>query len=210
MGLGADTPITKNIKGIPLRSALRLLLKEHGLTYVTQDDVLLITTPEDADNRLETKIYPVGDLVLPLNSTAETEPDFDSLIEMIKSTVKPTSWDDSGGVGTLSEFESTLSLVISETEDVHEEIDLLFERLRGVSREQAKAGLPAFKRRSRAEAAAERAQLQRGGMFGGAGGMGGGMGTFGGTGGMGGMSAPTAAAGEGGRPTVVSVIPDYS
>ena len=131
-----------------MRSALRLLLKEHGLTYVTQDDVLLITTPEDADNRLETKIYPVGDLVLPLNSTAETEPDFDSLIEMIKSTVKPTSWDDSGGVGTLSEFENTLSLVISETEDVHEEIDLLFERLRGVSREQAKAGLPAFKRRS--------------------------------------------------------------
>ncbi|MDX1948383.1 MAG: hypothetical protein SFU86_23540, partial [Pirellulaceae bacterium] len=65
-GVGIDTPITKNLKGISLRSALRLLLNELELTYVVRDEVLQITTPEDAESQLITKVYPVGDLVLPI------------------------------------------------------------------------------------------------------------------------------------------------
>ncbi len=68
VGIGSDTPITKNLKGISLRSALRLLLKEHSLTYVIENEMLLITTPEEADNRLVTKVYPVADLVIPVTS----------------------------------------------------------------------------------------------------------------------------------------------
>jgi len=49
VGIGSDTPITKNLKGISLRSALRLTLRELDLTYVIQDEVLLITTPEQAE-----------------------------------------------------------------------------------------------------------------------------------------------------------------
>ena len=30
--------------------------------------------------------------------------DFDSLIDLIKSTVKPTSWDDTGGAGSITSF----------------------------------------------------------------------------------------------------------
>ena len=45
MGIGSDTPITRNLKGITLRSALRLMLKELDLTYVIRDEVLSITTP---------------------------------------------------------------------------------------------------------------------------------------------------------------------
>ena len=201
VGIGGDTPITKNIKGIPLRSALRLILKEHSLTSIIQDNALLITTPEEADNRLETKIYPVSDLVLPPNSTTESEPDFDSLIDMIKNTVKPTSWDDTGGIGTISEFENHLGLVISETQEVHEEIEDFLAALRNFAREQAKAGLPPFKRRSPADMAAERARRNTN-IGAGMGGMMGGMG-----GGMGGMTATPPAAGQGGRPFVTSVIP---
>lgn len=60
-----DTPITKNLKGITLRSALRLMLNELELTYVVREEVLQITTPEDAESQLITKVYPVGDLVIP-------------------------------------------------------------------------------------------------------------------------------------------------
>ena len=67
-GVASDTPITKNLKGISLRSALRLLLKDHSLTYMIQDEVLLITTPEVAENNLVTKVYPVADLVIPVQS----------------------------------------------------------------------------------------------------------------------------------------------
>ena len=65
-GIGTDTPVTVDLKGISLRSALRLMLKDLGLTYLIKDEVLRITTPEVADNELSTKVYPVADLVLPI------------------------------------------------------------------------------------------------------------------------------------------------
>jgi hypothetical protein len=68
-GAGSDTPITKNLKGISLRSALRLMLGGLDLTYVIKDEVLLITTPEKASSELVTKVYPVADLVLPIRQT---------------------------------------------------------------------------------------------------------------------------------------------
>ena len=66
VGIETDTPVTKNLKGITLRSGLRLMLRELKLTYVIQDEVLLITTPETAEAHLTTKVYPVADLVLPI------------------------------------------------------------------------------------------------------------------------------------------------
>jgi len=66
--VSGDTPITKSVRGITLRSALRLLLRDLELTYVIRDEVLQITTPEDAESQLLTKVYPVGDLVVPITT----------------------------------------------------------------------------------------------------------------------------------------------
>ncbi|MFI4875874.1 MAG: hypothetical protein ACIALR_11070 [Blastopirellula sp. JB062] len=68
VGLSTDVPVTRNLEGISLRSALRLLLKELELTYVVANEVLEITTPEDAETELVTKVYPVADLVMPIPS----------------------------------------------------------------------------------------------------------------------------------------------
>ncbi len=56
--------------------------------------------------------------------------DFDSLIELITSTISPDSWDDVGGTGSIAPFETNLSLVISQTQEVHEEIVELLDQLR--------------------------------------------------------------------------------
>jgi general secretion pathway protein D len=56
--------------------------------------------------------------------------DFDSLIDLIQTTVAPTTWDEVGGPGSISEFRNNLSLVISQTQDVHEQIVDLLEQLR--------------------------------------------------------------------------------
>jgi len=56
--------------------------------------------------------------------------DFDSLITLITTTVQPDTWEDVGGPGTVAEFETNLSLVIRQTEEVHEEIVDLLEQLR--------------------------------------------------------------------------------
>ena len=57
-----DTPVTINIKGITLRSALNLMLRnmQPELTYTIKDEVLLITTPEVADENLFVKVYEVA------------------------------------------------------------------------------------------------------------------------------------------------------
>ncbi|HZZ74148.1 MAG TPA: hypothetical protein VFE24_17980 [Pirellulales bacterium] len=59
-----------------------------------------------------------------------THADFDSLIELITSTVRPTSWDAVGGPGSVKGFEGTLSLVVSQTQEVHDEIADLLKQLR--------------------------------------------------------------------------------
>ena len=56
--------------------------------------------------------------------------DFDSLIELITTTIQPTTWDEVGGPGSIAPFETNLSLVVSQTQDVHEEIVDLLEQLR--------------------------------------------------------------------------------
>ena len=69
--IDVNMPITKNLKGISLRSALKLLLDELELKYVVHNEVLLITTPArtESEDYLTTKVYPVADLVLPIKET---------------------------------------------------------------------------------------------------------------------------------------------
>ncbi len=58
------------------------------------------------------------------------QPDFDSLIQLITSTVAPDSWAENGGPGTIGPFEGNFSLVISQTEEVHQQIEDLLNQLR--------------------------------------------------------------------------------
>ena len=74
VGIGPDAPVTRNLKGITLRSALKLMLRELDLTYTVQDEVLLITTQEVVAEHLTAKVYPVADLVLPINPGATANP----------------------------------------------------------------------------------------------------------------------------------------
>jgi general secretion pathway protein D len=59
-----------------------------------------------------------------------TNPDFDSLIDLITQTIAPPTWDHNGGKGSVAPAPANLSLVISQTQEVHEEIVDLLEQLR--------------------------------------------------------------------------------
>jgi hypothetical protein len=63
VGIGTDVPITRSLKGISLRSALQLMLSELGLTYLVENEVLLITTPDVASSRAEVRVYNVTELI---------------------------------------------------------------------------------------------------------------------------------------------------
>ena len=65
MGIHSETPVTRKVSGIPLRSALRLLLGQLDLSYLVTEDVILITTRDKASRAVDTRIYPVGDIIFP-------------------------------------------------------------------------------------------------------------------------------------------------
>jgi hypothetical protein len=62
-GVSLDTPITKTLKGVRLSTALDHILDELDLTYVVEDELVLITTPQDAQSRLEIRVYDCRDLL---------------------------------------------------------------------------------------------------------------------------------------------------
>ncbi|NND95858.1 MAG: general secretion pathway protein GspD, partial [Pirellulaceae bacterium] len=56
--------------------------------------------------------------------------DFQSLMSLIETTVEPDTWESLGGPSTMAPYPQNLSLVISTTSDVHDQITDLLESLR--------------------------------------------------------------------------------
>ena len=56
--------------------------------------------------------------------------DFNSLMNLITTTVQPDSWEELSGPGSVMPYRTTLSLVIRQTQAVHEEIADLLGQLR--------------------------------------------------------------------------------
>jgi len=67
-GVALDQPITLRLAGLSMRSVLKLLLEPLQLTYVIEDEVMKITTSAKAGEKLSTRVYPVGDLVIPITT----------------------------------------------------------------------------------------------------------------------------------------------
>jgi type II secretory pathway component GspD/PulD (secretin)/tetratricopeptide (TPR) repeat protein len=59
-------PISMKMEGATLKSALNLLLHQAHLTYQVENDALVVTTEENAHGKLERKVFPVLDLVIPV------------------------------------------------------------------------------------------------------------------------------------------------
>ncbi len=212
-GVESSTSITINLsKEITLKSALNLILEPLHLSYVIKDEVLKITSEALSNGEVETKVYNVADLVIPIpnfvpnnniglqglindahatigygaggigtpgptvlvndagpNGTKRSNKnvlaqqfgggmagggiggggtavpigsgpggmggganaDFDTLIDLIVSTVAQETWaENGGGEAEIRPFFTNLSLVISQTQAVHEEIADLLQQLR--------------------------------------------------------------------------------
>ena len=66
-GVTTDTPVTINLsQPISLKSALNLILDPLRLSYVVQNEVLLITSEQTRNSQIYPKVYNVADLVIPI------------------------------------------------------------------------------------------------------------------------------------------------
>jgi hypothetical protein len=106
--------------------------------------VLLITTHEEAENRLITKVIDVSDLVVCRDTKGEHWDDYNTLTDMIASTIKPTSWDQVGGAASIvgASFGKAKVVVISQTYDVHQEIAKLLAEIRMLAKKSPDGELP--------------------------------------------------------------------
>jgi hypothetical protein len=109
-----------------------------------------VATPTSSAGPLYIQTYSVADLVRPVANETETPngmeqragaasatmgmsvgPDFDALIDLIVTTVEHDSWMENGtGEGEIQPYPTNLSLVISQTQRVHEQVADLLEQLR--------------------------------------------------------------------------------
>jgi RNA polymerase sigma factor (sigma-70 family) len=110
-----DTPT-----GISNRNALRLVCERAGVDYTIANQVVKITSRGQADHYQSVRVYRLSDQ-LPKNG------DPDALVETITSTVFPATWSELGGSGSLTVLGS--SLVVLQTQRVHEEIQSLLDML---------------------------------------------------------------------------------
>ena len=126
-GTPSDTPISMPpLRKLRLSSILRLMLRPLNLTTVIDNDVLKVTTVEDAQSHLVLKVYQLGDLLDPSQKLGSLEW-LGTAIRISTSSM----WADTDGVGgSLVVQFNTQSLVISQTTQVHEEIENLLLALR--------------------------------------------------------------------------------
>jgi hypothetical protein len=134
-GVTPETPISVNMAGISAKTALKLLLSDLSLAYYVEGEVMVISTAEVVDGKLYTVIYNVSEMPAFRRADGKTAPDYENLIHVIAKTIHPTSWDISGGMGSITEYNAgdVQALVVSQTGDVHDEIIDLLNGLRSLS-----------------------------------------------------------------------------
>jgi len=129
-GVTSDTTFTFKLKNVTARVGLRDMFEAKDLNFVIEHEVILITTADVGKANTVTFLYPVGDLVGNPDFAGPGKDSYDALTDAITTTVRPSSWADNGGNGSIAPFAACKVLVISEPQDVQREIQELMSSIR--------------------------------------------------------------------------------
>jgi len=150
VGVTPEDTITLKVKGVTLRSALKLALAPKDLTYTIRNESLVITSIEAAFEDLVTKTHDVSSLVFTGNSPksgtvrhGKSRAKYDVLSQALQETIAPEAWDEAGGTCSIAPLvlsEKKCVLVISATIEIHFEIYQLLNKLREQSGREVGSG----------------------------------------------------------------------
>lgn len=135
---------------------LRLLLEPLHMSYVIKNGAVMLTSEEKAGEQLTTRAYNVRDLLEPWSpkrnqaagagplpvpsgtkvvwsekgayARTEYQEAAYEVMDLVTSHVAPDSWADNGGSGSMSIYRGLL--IVSQTEGVHGEVEMLLRQLR--------------------------------------------------------------------------------
>jgi hypothetical protein len=121
-----ETLVTLKLGKVTVRTALRKLLGDLGLTYIIKEEAIQVTSPQRAKESMVVRAYPVGDLVAstemqfgPFVNQALMLQNVNQLIDLIQSSIDPSSWQINNGPGTITFNQATMSLVIKQSAEIH-------------------------------------------------------------------------------------------
>jgi hypothetical protein len=136
-----ETEVSITISDVTLRAALNLLFEQTvDVTYIVDNEVLLVTTEDEASAHLEVRVYRVDDF----RAVLQNEPPkqgasawalYSPLIDVITDCVEPETWHENGtGDGRIKQLYLGI-LVVAQTQQVHPQIESLLADLRRVRRQ---------------------------------------------------------------------------
>jgi hypothetical protein len=120
-GIDLKQPVTLAARGIPLASALRLVLEEHDLAWNFRRESYVVTSDDEREQSMPVVAYRIDDLIAKPS-------DREVLQDAITRIVHPESWDEVGGPAVIKPLASWL--LVGHTLEAHEKIERLLAELR--------------------------------------------------------------------------------
>jgi hypothetical protein len=121
-----DDPVSFKARKVTVRTILKKILADKGLTFIIKEAAVQVMTPEKAKQFMVVRAYPIADL-LPLAdprmgpglNRMQMLQSAQGIINLIVTTVEPESWKFNGGTGTIAFDPTTMTLVIRQTAEFH-------------------------------------------------------------------------------------------
>lgn len=117
----SEDPVSFKHKKIQVRTLLRKILADRGLTYVIREGSIQVVTPQKARDMMVVRSYPVADLVFPVQdfgiwNDLMALQNVQSLINIIQQSVDPTIWQQGGSINFVP---AARALVIRAPAEIH-------------------------------------------------------------------------------------------
>ncbi len=121
-----DDPVNFKIKKTTVRTILRKVLYERGLSYIIKEGAIHVLTAQQARETLVTRTYPIADLVSPdprmgpFFGQAVLQQNVNQLIQLIQNTIDPQIWQSGQPGGpSITFFQPSMALVVRAPAELH-------------------------------------------------------------------------------------------
>ncbi len=124
VNLDYNDPVNFKTSKVTVRTLLRKILNDRGLTYVIKEGSLHVVSHAKSREMMVVRAYPIADLVAPIGqggpffNQLALEQNVRILIQTIQGSVDPGIWQANGG-GQITFHAPTMSLMVRAPAEVH-------------------------------------------------------------------------------------------
>ena len=124
MGLSKDESVSFHAEKLPARDAIAAMIDPLDLCLHLRHGLLMVTTPERAEDTAIAKIY--------FLEGTTGEGDFTSIMDLLQTSVEPETWEALGGTSTMREYHAGMrpALIISAPLDIHRQVAAMLDTIR--------------------------------------------------------------------------------